>query len=99
MKYAVNEQGIQAMNKMASSVTEAVEEMRGLTAKVRSEAEGHQNSLGPHKKSLDTALSEIEQDLRQASEPAKGVAEKLTEVAEAYEEIIDNDRIKGAVGK
>lgn len=99
MKYAVNEQGIQAMNKMASAVTESVEALQGLTSNVRSTADGYQDTLGPHKESLETALSEIEQDLRQASEPANSIAETLKEVAEAYEEIIGNDRIKSLAGK
>lgn len=95
MKYAVNEEGIQAMKTMASAITEAIEEVQTLTTNVQSAADEHNDTLGPHKASLDSAIEDINESLKQASEPANSAAEKLTEVAEAYQEIIGNDRIKG----
>ncbi len=99
MKYAVNEEGIEAMNTMASAITESVEELEGYTTTVQSAADEYEDTLGPHKASLDEALSEITESVKQAADPANSVAEKLTEVAEAYEEIIGNDRIKSSSGK
>lgn len=98
MKYAVNEEGVQAMQTMANAVTEAVEEVRTLTTNVQSSADEYNDTLGPHKASLDSALEEINSSINQASEPANSVAEKLNEVAEAYQEIIGNDRIAGSAG-
>ena len=99
MKYAVNEEGIEAMNTMASAIKESVEELEGYTTTVQSAADEYEDTLGPHKASLDEALSEITESVKQAADPANSVAEKLTEVAEAYEEIIGNDRIKSSSGK
>ena len=99
MKYAVNEEGIQAMNTMASAITEAIEEVQSLTSNVRSTADGFNDTLGPHKESLDSAIDDINESLKQASEPANNIADKLKEVAEAYQEIIGNDRIKSSSGK
>lgn len=99
MEYAVNEEGVQAMNTMANAITEAIEEVQNLTSTVQSIADEHQDALGPHKASLDEVLEEINEAIKQASDPANGVAEKLIEVAEAYQEIIGNDRFKGASGK
>lgn len=99
MKYAVNEEGVQAINTMANAITEAIEIVKNLTSTVQSTADENQNALGPHKASLDEVLEEIDEAIKQASEPANGVAEKLTEVAEAYQEIIENNRFKGASGK
>ena len=62
-------------------------------------ADEYEDTLGPHKASLDEALAEITESIKQAADPANSVAEKLTEVAEAYEEVIGNDRIKGSSGK
>lgn len=98
MKYAVNEEGIEAMNAMASAITEALEQVEEQTNTVRSSADEYENTLGPHKASLDEALDEIAESVKQASAPASSVAEKLIEVAEGYEEIIGNDRIRGASG-
>lgn len=96
MRYAVNETGIQAMNAMASSIRQAVEQMQCLTSMIRGMADGYQNALGPHKTSLEQAFEEIDECMRQALNPVNCVAEKLTEVSEAYAEIIDNDRLKGS---
>ena len=99
MKYAVNDEGVQAMNAMASAVTEAIEEVQTLTTTMQSSADEYENTLGPHKASLDDALGDISESIKQAGEPANSVAEKLVEVAEAYQDIIGNDRIKGSSGK
>ncbi len=96
MKYAVNDEGVEAMHNMASAITEAIEEVQTLTSGIQSAADEHNDTLGPHKASLDSALEEINESLKQASEPASSVAEKLNEVADAYQEVIGNDRIKGA---
>lgn len=95
MKYAVNEEGVEAMNTMADAITEAIEEIQSLTSNVQSVADSNSETLGPHKGSLDSALEEINDNLRQASEPANSIAETLKDVASSYEEIIGNDRIGG----
>lgn len=96
MKYAVNEEGVQAMHTMSNAITEAIEEVQTLTSGMQTAADEHNDTLGPHKASLDSALEDINESLKQASEPANSVAEKLNEVADAYQEIIGNDRIKGS---
>lgn len=68
MKYAVNEEGIEAMNTMASAITESVEELEGYTTTVQSAADEYEDTLGPHKASLDEALSEITESVKQAAE-------------------------------
>ena len=93
MKYAVNEEGITAMKAMASAIKGAIEEIESKTNSMRSIAEGYSDTIGPHAKSLEGALSDISDSVKQASEPSESVAEKLEEVAEAYDEIISNDRI------
>lgn len=95
MKYAVNEEGVRAMNTMANAITEAIDEVQSLTANMQSVADEYNDTLGPHKASLDSAFEDINESIRQASQPANSVAEKLAEVAEAYQEIIGNDRISG----
>ena len=91
MKYAVNDEGVQALNAMAQAITDAVDELHVLISKLRSAAGEYNDTLGPHKASLDAALNDIESSLQQATEPAHSVAEKLKEVAEDYQDIIDND--------
>lgn len=94
MKYSVNEEGVQALSRMASSSLEAVSQIEELTAKIGFALDNNSSALGPHKQSLDTAIEEINLSLQQAVEPVETVSEKLQEVAEAYSEIIGNDKLK-----
>lgn len=93
-KYAVNEEGIQALSTMANSSLEAVSQITSLTTRVSSVSDNNSFTLGPHKQSLDAAIEDIISSLQQANEPIETLAEKLKEIAEAYSEIIGNDRMK-----
>lgn len=98
MKYAVNEEGVSALRTAASEITEAVDQLKNLTSGIQNTADENPDGLGPHKASLVSALENIKEQLNRASEPADSVAETLEEVAEGYQEIIDNDRFAGAAG-
>lgn len=98
-KYAPNELGINALKSMAVAIIEAIEQIQTLTSNIQSTTDEFNDTLGPHKASLDGALENINESLIQASGPANNVADTLNEVAEVYQEIVDNDRIKAAVGK
>ncbi len=93
---AVNTEGVQALQTLATSITEAIEQIKSQTSAVESAADENPEGLGPHKASLDSALEEISANVQQASDPASNVSDKLNEIAEAYNEIIENDRIAGA---
>ena len=92
MKYAVNEEGIHALNTMASAISDSVETLRSLVSTVQSTADEHNEALGPHKGSLDQVLEDINNAIQQASEPANSISETLIDVADGYQEVIDNDR-------
>ncbi len=97
-KYAVNDEGVQSLRTMASAITEAIEEIKTKTDAVQSTADEYQETLGPHKASLDRALDAIAENIQQASEPASNVAAKLNGVADGYQDVIDDDRIAAATG-
>jgi len=93
-KYAVNPEGIQAMQTMANAILNAVSEIESATSVVRRVADENPDSLGPHKDSLDAALEDIEAAIKNSTDPASDVAERLEEVAEGYQDVIDNDNIR-----
>lgn len=99
MKYAVNEEGVEAMRAMASAIVESAEQIMSCTSTVRSTADEYENMLGPHKASLDEALTEIAENVKQASDPINSVAGILNDVADGYEEVIGDDKFKGLSGK
>ena len=53
--------------------------------------EEHRDTLGPHAASLFSALEQIEEAQKKASSEAAEIAAILTDVADEYQEIIDND--------
>ena len=87
------------MRAMASAIVESAEQIMGCTSTVRSTADEYENMLGPHKASLDEALTEIAENVKQASDPINSVAGILNDVADGYEEVIGDDKFKGLSGK
>lgn len=94
MKYAVNEEGISALRKMCSALQEAIEAFPALISRVKSVSDSNNDTLGPHRASLDAAVEEIGHNIKQVSEPANNIIEKLEDVAKGYEGVIQTDRFK-----
>lgn len=92
---AVSAEGVQALQTLATSITEAIDQIKSQTTTVESAVDENPEGLGPHKSSLDSAIEEISANVQQASDPASNVSNKLNEIAAAYNEIIGNDRIAG----
>lgn len=96
--YAANENGVQALKTMSNALYTAVEEIANHTTHIISITDEYCDTIGPHKSSLDQALEEISDCIRRSGEPANDIAERLCEVAEGYQEVIDNDRFNGRNG-
>lgn len=92
-KYAVSEEGVQALNTVASSIIEATNQILALTNTLENTSEERAEALGPHKASLLSALSQIKEAEKQATDPVNEMSETLKDIAQSYEEIIANDRI------
>lgn len=93
MKYAVSEDGVSALKTLADNITEAVIEVYRLTANIQTAIDEHSDTIGPHRTSLNEAIKDIYQSVKTSAEPANTLSETLKEAAEAYQEIIDNDRL------
>jgi len=95
-KYAVNEEGVQALNIVSTSIVEAAEQILKVTNALENTANENNDSLGPHKSSLLSALTQIKDAEKKAADPVKEMSETLKDIANSYQEIIDNDRISGS---
>lgn len=93
MKYAVNEQGVAAMNNMANAITTAIDEIDGATKTTQEIADEYNDVLGPHKSELDSALEDIAANIKNSTSPAADVAERLRDVADGYQDVIDSKLI------
>jgi len=92
-KYAVCEEGVQALKTMASSILDAVEQILNITNFIESVADEYVETLGPHHASLVTVITKIRDAQRQAVQPTSELSETLNDIADAYQDIIDNDRV------
>ena len=93
MKYSVNEEGIQALKSLSNALYSAIEDIASHSSQIRSFSDEYSDTIGPHKSSLDQSAESIIECIRQSADPANDVAERLCEVAEGYQEVIDNDNI------
>lgn len=93
MVYAVNEEGVSALRKVAGSTEEAIGNIIEAETKLQSHMSEYEDVLGPHYASLVSALESLLLELKAAIEPVRTIGEKLREVSDAYEEIIGNDRL------
>ena len=98
MRYNVNDEGVMALKTMSAAIFGAIDEIKELTGALTACADDHQESLGPHKASIDKVIEDIKNAANDATEPVNSIAEALNEVAESYQEVIDNDRIAGTGG-
>lgn len=93
MNYAESEEGVSALKKTSSMLTEAWSGLFSLSVSLQNKANEHPDALGPHRASLLPALSGIYTALKEAGEPIKAISDALNDTAEAYQDIIDNDRL------
>ena len=96
--YAVNDEGVSALNSTAATVAENIEQLQSLTQSLKTASDEYNDTLGPHKASLDYCLESIEASIKTASGPAAEVSEKLAIIAEIYEDIIANDPFSSISG-
>ena len=92
-KYAVNEEGVQALNSVAKSIIEATGIILDLANRLQNASNENTDVLGPHKASLFSAIKQIKQAEKDAIEPIDEMSNTLKDVAQSYEEIIANDRL------
>ena len=98
MKYAVNEAGVSALQKMAAALIDSSTNIFNKTSQLQALADEHGNDLGPHKASLNQAILEIYTELKASAEPVKELSSTLEDIAEGYQEIIGNNVIASASG-
>lgn len=91
MKYAVNDEGIKALHLLSSHLKEKANNIFGMTSNLQNFVEASGNTIGPHKQSLDKAIKEIYANLKSSVAPIKFLSAILDEIAEGYQDIIDNN--------
>lgn len=91
MKYAVNEAGVSALQNISTALMNSVADLFEKTSQLQTITSDNEDSLGPHKASLNQAIMEIYIGLKESTESISTLAASAKDIAEAYQEIIDND--------
>ncbi len=90
MRVAVNEDGVNALKKLAETLRDGQQEIRGAAEQLNSAAEG--SGLGPHQAAIHSVIQDVMQACASSADPANDLAGKLDTLAGKYQEVIDNNR-------
>ena len=93
-KYAVNNEGVSALRQLSTRVSNCCESLNGLIADLKNACGDKGQVLGPHYASVEEALETIQAEVNKAKEPSISVSQTLLDIADSYEEIIENDKVK-----
>lgn len=93
---AVNSEGVRSLKEYSRKITDAVGEIKSASDSMANVTDQHSGKIGPHAGDIKSALDTIKGAVLRGVEPANNIAEKLNEVAEAYQEIIDGNYYGGS---
>lgn len=94
--YKVNEEGVAALQALSQKLPECAEAIKSAAEAMRSAFDDNRQGLGPHDTSIENILEEIKEANDAAADPVEELSEKIGDVAEGYQDIIDNDRYGGS---
>lgn len=91
MKYAVNEQGVQALQQLAAKLPEEAEKIKNAVTSLQSAFDENQAGLGPHDNSIENILEEMNQIEASVSDPVRKVSDILNDIADSYQNLIETN--------
>ena len=95
MIYAANDEGVAALNNLGTTLPEKSEEILKIADKMVSAADENAELLGVHAQDLKSALATIKQEISNAAGPVEELSEKVLDVADGYQEVIERKRFSG----
>jgi len=98
MKYAINEQGVNALKSLQSHILGSVRDLFVAIKTLQGEYEGNQAALGPHVHSISKVLEKIYSETAVASESVISLSDGVGALADKYQAIIDDDPFGGSAG-
>jgi len=88
--YAVNQEGVDALRTLSQRLPELLEEIKAAADQLNSTA-NDTNGLGPHASTIEEIVESIQTTVKDAEEPINTLSEVIADVAEGYQEIIDDN--------
>ena len=97
MNIKADEEGVQALKNMASSINDGVDTILSTASGFKGQVEGFE-AIGPHKEALLSCIEQIEEATKASTSPARTVAEKVEAKAQEYQNWIDANPFSGLGG-
>lgn len=92
MKYAVNEEGVASLREMASKLEASTDELTQSLQSINSVMDEYGDTIGPQgTTTLKSAVDGITSTIRGSFDSINEVVVKLSDIADDYEEEINND--------
>ena len=92
MKYAVNEDGVASLREMASKLEASTDELTQSLQSINSVMDEYGDTIGPQgTTTLKSAVDGITSTIRGSFDSINEVVVKLSDIADDYEEEINND--------
>ena len=92
MKYRMNDQGVEALNKLSERLLNQVEAIKQSISVLEEEFSSNRNGLGVHAGDIQGVIDAMNQEVQQASSPVNDLAEKVSALAKKYQRFIDTKR-------
>ena len=97
--YAVSQEGVIALKTMSAAIHAAADKITSVSKDLKIVVEDNNNLLGPHVKSLEEVIENIDNEMKKASEPIGSISSILEDLANDYQEEIDSKPTFGGSGK
>ncbi len=92
--YQVNQEGVDALKSLSRGLIESLDMVEAAMSRLQAVCNS-QNGRGPNADKIDSVIMDIHTIARNAEGPIQDLSERVSEVAEAYQDIIDNDPYSG----
>ena len=92
MEYMANDQGVQSLKRLSSSLVEQVNAIKQETEALQSELDSNRSGLGPHAGDIQAVIDKMNEEVKGATSPVNELAEKINDLAKEYQEFINTKR-------
>ena len=88
MAFAINDEGVQAIERCYQNLSEARETMNSQVGLLNTSLDTNRSALGPHVSDIEKIIEDMRTQVSQAINPVINLEQKLSQLANAYKAII-----------
>lgn len=96
MKYAVSYEGIEALRNLGTNLWNSLGKIAASNLKLLDTVGENRQGLGPHSSEIINISKEVNEITKQVKEPVEILIERLNDIADAYQMLIELDPYSGS---